>query len=76
MVIASYERCLLLAEKYAVAGPTREQDWQTVIDVTRGFGREFAEAENTLTLAQLRERMASAGKQLTDVASILERLRG
>lgn len=55
--------------------PSREQDWQTVIDVTRGFGRELLEAEATLTLGQLRERLPEAGKQLTDVAGILERLR-
>lgn len=51
------------------------EDWDTAINVTRGFGREFSTAWDRMTLKQAVDRMQEAGKQLTDVAVILERLR-
>jgi N-acetyl-anhydromuramyl-L-alanine amidase AmpD len=61
---------LLTADVYNPA-----QDWQTAIDVTRGFARELRQAPEKLTLVQIGALLHAAGKQLDDVSRMLEKLR-
>lgn len=65
----------VLDEAFVLDVPDPAQDWQTVIEVTRGFGREFSTAWDRMTLRQAVDRMQEAGKQLSDVAGMLEKLR-
>jgi lysozyme len=55
--------------------PDPAQDWQTVIDVTRGWGRELAVMPDGLTVTAMLARLKQGAKELGDVAGILEGLR-